>query len=71
MGAMGAQRMRGFGGRMFTMADANKDGRLSLQEATALSLQHFDSADANRDGTVTREERRQMRQQRPGAAPRS
>ena len=65
----GAVRAHAFGGRMFAMADADKDGRISLQEATAASLRHFDSADADRDGTVTREERRQMRQQRRGAAP--
>ena len=44
------------GGHMFEMADANKDGRVSVQEATAAALQHFESADANRDGTVTRDE---------------
>jgi Ca2+-binding EF-hand superfamily protein len=51
---------------MFTMTDANKDGRVTLQEATAAALRHFDMADANRDGQVTREERRQMRQQMRG-----
>lgn len=60
-----------FGGRMFELADANKDGRVSLQEAQAAALQHFDTADVNRDGRVTREERIQRRQQvrsqrRPG-----
>ena len=47
---------------MFEMSDSNKDGRVSLQEATAAALQHFDMADANRDGQVTRDERKQMRQ---------
>ncbi len=51
------------GGRMFDMADANKDGRVSLQEATDAAARHFDMADANRDGQVTREERRQMHRQ--------
>ncbi|MBA3512731.1 EF-hand domain-containing protein [Sphingomonas sp.] len=60
-----------FGGRMFDMADANRDGRVTLQEATGAALQHFDMADANRDGQVTREERIEMRQKmrterRPG-----
>ena len=50
------------GGMMFKMADANKDGRVSLQEATAKALQHFDQADANRDGRITPEERRVMHQ---------
>ena len=51
------------GGHMFTMADANKDGRVSLQEATDAAARHFDMADANRDGQVTREERRQIHRQ--------
>jgi len=59
------------GGRMFETSDSNKDGRVSLQEATSAALQHFDMADANRDGQITREERTQMRQRmrserRPG-----
>ena len=65
-----ARRMRGgnrfaaLQGRMFEMSDANRDGRVSLQEATGAALQRFDRADANRDGQVTREERIQMREQR-------
>lgn len=54
--------MHGFGGHMFEMADANRDGRVSLQEAQTAALQHFDIVDANRDGQITREERIQMRQ---------
>jgi Ca2+-binding EF-hand superfamily protein len=57
-----------FGGHMFVMADANKDGRVTLQEAQGAALHHFDMADANKDGQVTREERRQMRQQMRGHA---
>ena len=61
----------GLRGAMFDMADANRDGRVTLQEATAAAYRHFDMADANRDGQVTREERMQMRQRmraerRPG-----
>lgn len=55
--------MAGLGSRMFDMADANRDGRVSLQEATDAAVRRFDMADANRDGQVTREERRQMRRQ--------
>jgi hypothetical protein len=44
------------------MADANHDGRVSLQEATAAALQHFDRADLNHDGKLTPEERRQAHQ---------
>lgn len=53
----------GMGARMFTMADANRDQRVTLQEATAAALQHFDRADLNRDGNLTREERMQAHQQ--------
>ncbi len=61
-GKGGMRGMRGFGGRMFDMADANRDGRVTAQEATAAALQHFDMADANRDGQLTRDERMQMHQ---------
>lgn len=56
----GGMRGMGFGGHMFEMADSNKDGRVTLQEAQAAALQHFDMADSNRDGQVTPEERRQL-----------
>ena len=56
-GGMGGMRLAG---RMFDMADANRDARVSLAEATGAALRHFDMADANRDGTLTREERHQM-----------
>ena len=59
------------GGGLFKMADTDKDGRVSLAEATSGALQHFDMMDANRDGRVTPDERRaargKMRQMRtPG-----
>ena len=47
-----------FGGHMFEMADADKDGRVSMQEATNAAAAHFDKADSNHDGTLTREEMR-------------
>lgn len=53
----------GFAGRIFDMADANKDGRVTLPEAQQTALQHFDRADVNHDGTLTPEERRQSREQ--------
>ena len=49
-------------GRMFEMADANNDGRVSLQEMTDAALRHFDMADANRDGRITPDERMRMHQ---------
>ena len=66
----GMRGIGGFGGHMFEMADANKDGRLTLQEAQAAALQHFDMADANRDGQITPDERRQMHQRLRAAPPR-
>lgn len=56
----GMRGMGSFGGHMFEMADTNKDGRVTLQEAQAAALQHFDMADANRDGQITPDERRQL-----------
>lgn len=57
----------GFGmGHLFETADVNKDGKVSLQEATAAALQHFDAADLNHDGTLTPEERMQAHQRMRG-----
>ena len=62
---MKMHRMGGqMGGRMMKMADLNRDGRVSLQEATTSALQHFDQVDTNRDGRITPDERRLMHQQR-------
>ncbi len=61
MHRMGGGRM---GGGMMKMADINRDGRVSLQEATTSALQRFDRVDANRDGRITPDERRQNREQR-------
>jgi Ca2+-binding EF-hand superfamily protein len=46
------------GNRLFTKADVDKDGKVTLKEATRTALDMFDRADANKDGTVTPEERR-------------
>ena len=54
--------MGGFGGHMFEMADANRDGRVTLPEAQSAALRHFDMADVNHDGQITPDERKQMRQ---------
>jgi EF hand len=59
MHGMGMHGMGGFGGHLFEMADANHDGRVSLQEAESAALQHFDRADLNHDGRITPDERRQ------------
>jgi Ca2+-binding EF-hand superfamily protein len=60
------RQMRGmrFGGRVFQRMDENRDGRVSLAEATAQSLRRFDRVDGNRDGRITPEERRAVRSQR-------
>lgn len=56
------------GAAMLKMADTNRDGRVSLAEATAGALHHFDMMDSNRDGRLTPEERAagraQMKQMR-------
>ncbi len=49
-------------GRMFAMADANKDGKVTLAEATGAALAHFDKVDANKDGKITAQERMDYRQ---------
>ncbi len=56
--------MGGMGGGMMRMADLDRDGRVSLQEATTSALQRFDRIDLNRDGRITPEERQQQREQR-------
>ena len=59
-GAMRGMRRGGggmMGAAMLQMADANRDGRVSLAEATTGALRHFDMIDSNRDGRITPEER--------------
>jgi Ca2+-binding EF-hand superfamily protein len=57
----GRAGMGGFGGRLFERFDMDRDGRVSIQEATSAALQAFDRADTNHDGVVTPEERRAAR----------
>jgi hypothetical protein len=59
MRGMAGMRMGrgGFGGHLLEMADANRDGRVSLAEAQAAALAHFDKADVNHDGKITPDER--------------
>jgi len=53
----GGRGMRaGMGGQGFTMMDADRDGRVSLAEATRFRLEHFDRVDANDDGRISRDE---------------
>jgi Ca2+-binding EF-hand superfamily protein len=56
--------MARLGGKGFERIDANRDGRVTLAEATTQRLRAFDRADANRDGRLTREERQAVRAER-------
>jgi len=59
-GGMGGQ----FGAQAFARMDMNRDGRISLAEATRFRLERFDRVDANDDGRVTPEERQAIRAER-------
>ena len=48
-----AMGMGGMGDGWFTRADANKDGKVSLAEASTGALTMFDKIDTNRDGTIS------------------
>ena len=48
---------RTMAGRMFALADLDKNGRLTLAEATGSALRQFDLSDRNRDGRLTPDER--------------
>lgn len=43
----------GMGGMWFERADANKDGKVSLAEASAGALAMFDKVDTDRNGTIS------------------
>ncbi len=50
------------GGRMFAMADANKDGKVTEAEATSAALAHFDKVDTDKNGTISDAERQAARE---------
>ncbi len=54
----GVDALAHIGGHWFERADANQDGRVTLDEALARPLQLFDLADVNKDGVVSVQERR-------------
>ena len=56
-GMAGRRMGGGGGGMMLRMADTNKDGAVTRDEAMAAALTHFDAMDANKDGQVTKAER--------------
>lgn len=70
--AVGAQaQAAGLRGAMFANMDANRDGKVTLEEYQAamaeLAKMRFEAMDANKDGAVTEEEMRASRMRRgPG-----
>lgn len=58
---MGGGMGMGMGDDWFTRADTNKDGKVSLAEASAGALTMFDKVDTNRDGTISPAEHDAMR----------
>jgi Ca2+-binding EF-hand superfamily protein len=59
-GAMGAR----FGAQAFARMDSDRDGRVSLAEATRFRLERFDRIDSNDDGRISSEERDAVRARR-------
>lgn len=55
-------RYHGMGGQAwFDRADVNKDGSVSLAEASAGPLAMFDTVDSNKDGSISTDERQAAR----------
>jgi Ca2+-binding EF-hand superfamily protein len=52
---MGGHGMGGM--KLFDRADTDKNGKVTLAEATSAALAHFDAVDTNKDGAISREER--------------
>jgi len=48
----------------FERLDANKDGKISKEEAKGLIKEHFDRIDRNKDGSIDREELLQAAKER-------
>lgn len=55
--ASGVDALAHIGANWFTRADANGDGRVTMDEALARPLRLFDLADVNHDGIVSVQER--------------
>jgi hypothetical protein len=56
-GMDGAGMMGMLNGRTFDRVDANGDGTVTAEEATASALRLFDAADTDHDGTISSQER--------------
>jgi len=50
--------------RMFERMDADKDGKVTAEEAVALATEHFAKLDSDGDGVISRGEREQFRNTR-------
>ena len=64
MGARGGPAVANADRRMgafFAMLDSDRDGRITLDEASSRALALFDRIDTNHDGTITPDERRAAR----------
>jgi Ca2+-binding EF-hand superfamily protein len=61
-GQGGGGMFAGLGGRMFGEADANRDGRVSREEARTGALALFARLDSDRDGAISLAERRAARE---------
>lgn len=59
-GRLTAAEYQALGRARFTVADANRDSVVSVQEFVGLSVAEFDRADRNKDGKLTRGELRGM-----------
>lgn len=56
----------GFGGQAFARMDMDRDGRVSLAEATRARVEHFERMDRNDDGRISPDERQAVRAERQG-----
>ena len=54
---------------LFRQLDANRDGRISREEAKGQIREHFDEIDRNHDGVIDRDELMKAASERPAAAP--
>jgi Ca2+-binding EF-hand superfamily protein len=56
----------GFGPEVFARLDTDRDGRISLAEATHARVERFQRMDRNNDGRISAEERQAVRAERQG-----
>jgi Ca2+-binding EF-hand superfamily protein len=56
----------GFGAQAFARMDMDRDGRVSLAEATRARVELFERMDRNDDGRISPEERQAVRAERQG-----